>query len=91
MQKQGSAEIKTQQQLVTVLAAAGVNRVCAGDNKGAYLADSLLRQACAGTAGFSLLQMMKQELLPMACESDPQLVGCAEGQSQHVQHRLSIW
>ncbi len=67
-----------------------MNKVCAG-NKGAYLADSLLRQACAYTAGFSLLQVMKQELLPMACESDPQLVGSAEGQSQHVQHGLGVW
>lgn len=68
-----------------------MNIMCAGDNKGAYLADSLLRQACACTAGFSLLQVMKQVLLPMACESDPQLIRCAEGQSQHVQHGLSVW
>ncbi len=45
----------------------------------AYLADSLLRQARACTAGFSHLQVMKQILLPVACESDPQLIGCAEG------------
>ena len=65
--------------------------MCAGNNKGAYLADSLLRQGCACIAGFSLLQVMKQILRPVTGESDPQLVGCAEGQSQHVQHGLSIW
>lgn len=56
-----------------------MNKMCAGNKKGAYLADSLLRQTCACTAGFSLLQVMKQVLLPMACESDPQLITCAEG------------
>ena len=73
-----------------ILAAGKMSIMCAGNNKDAYIADSLLRQACACTAGFSLLQVMKQVLLPMACKSDPQFVGCAEGQSQHVQDRLSI-